>query len=78
MIAVTTDTRLNSMQSFYYGSYKHTRAYPLSDIDFKDFKNISWKCTAKPFSFSINNTTLPSNNALWFRSNLLENNLIKH
>ena len=37
------------------------------DIDFKDFINIYKKCTAEPYSFLINNTTVPSYNPLKFR-----------
>ena len=44
-----------------------------SDIDFKDFMNIYKKCTAEPYSFLANDTTLPSDNAVRFRKNLLEN-----
>ena len=43
-----------------------------SDIDFKDFVNIYKKCTAEPYSFLINNITLPSDDPLRFRKNLLE------
>ena len=42
-----------------------------SDIDFKDFMNIYKKCTAKPYSFLVNDTTLPSDDRLRFRKNLL-------
>ena len=42
-----------------------------SDIDFKDFMKIYKKCTAKPYSFLVNDTTLPSNDPLRFRMNLL-------
>ena len=41
------------------------------DIVFKDFMKIYKKCTAKPYSFLGNDTTLPSNNPLRFRKNLL-------
>ena len=41
-----------------------------SDINTKDFANIYRKCTAEPYSFLINDTTLPSNNPLRFRKNL--------
>ena len=44
----------------------------LSDIDFQDLKNLYKKCTAKPYSFLVINTTLTSNNSLHFRKNLLE------
>ena len=42
-----------------------------SDIDFKDFMNIYKKCTAKSYSFLVNDTTLPSDDPLRFRKNLL-------
>ena len=41
-----------------------------SDISTKDFANIYRKCTAEPYSFLINDTTLASNNPLRFRKNL--------
>ena len=43
-----------------------------SDIDFKDFMNIYKKCTKEAYSFLVNDTTLPSDNPLRFRKNLLE------
>ena len=43
-----------------------------SDIDFKDFMKIYQKCTAEPYSFLVNDTTLPSDNRLRFRENLLK------
>ena len=42
-----------------------------SDIDFKDFMKIFKKYTAEPFSFLVNDTTLPSDDPLMFRNNLL-------
>ena len=42
-----------------------------SDIDFKDFMKINKKYTKKPHSFLVNDTTLPSDNPLRFRKNLL-------
>ena len=44
----------------------------LSDIDFQDFMNLYKKCTAKPYSFLVIDTTLPSDNCLRFRKNLLK------
>ena len=38
-----------------------------SDIDFKDFINVYKKCTNKPYSFLVNDTTLASDNPLRFR-----------
>ena len=43
----------------------------LSDIDFKDFMKLYKGYTNKPHSFLVNDTTLPSDNTLWFRKNLL-------
>ena len=40
------------------------------DINTKDFANIYKKCTYEPYSFLVNDTTLPSNNPLRFRKNL--------
>ena len=36
----------------------------LSDIDFKDFMNLSQKCTAKPYSSLVIDVTLASDNIL--------------
>ena len=41
-----------------------------SDISAKDFENIYRKCTAEPYSFFVNDTTLASDNPLRFRKNL--------
>ena len=43
-----------------------------SDIDFKYFMNIYKRCTAKPYSFLVNYTTLALDNLLRFRCNILE------
>ena len=42
-----------------------------SDIDFKDFMKIFKKYTVESYSFLVNDTTLPSDNPLRFRKNLL-------
>ena len=42
-----------------------------SDIDFKNFTKIYKKCTAKPYSFLVNDTILPSDDPLRSRKNLL-------
>ena len=44
----------------------------LSDINFKDFMTIYKDYTAKPYSFLVNDTALPSNNNLRFRENILK------
>ena len=41
------------------------------NIDFKDFMNIYKKCTKEPYPFLVNDTTLPSDDPLRFRKNLL-------
>ena len=40
------------------------------DINTKDFANIYRKCTAEPYLFLANDTTLASNNHLRFRKNI--------
>ena len=40
-----------------------------SDIDFKGFIKIYKKCTAEPYSFLVNDATLPSDDLLSFRKN---------
>ena len=42
-----------------------------ADIDYKDFMKIYRKCTSEPYSFLIIDTTLPANDPLRFRKNLL-------
>ena len=43
-----------------------------SDIDFKDFIKIYKICTAEPYYFLVNDTTLPSDNPIRLRKNLLK------
>ena len=43
-----------------------------SDIDFKGFMKIYKKCTTEPYSFLVNDTSLPSDDPLRFRKNLLK------
>ena len=40
------------------------------DIDPQDFMNLYEKCTAKPYTFLVIDTTLASDNSLHFRKNL--------
>ena len=70
------DVRLNSTHFFIMKipNKKELQQIALnhsSDIDFKYFMKIYKKCTAKPHSFLVNDTTLPSNDPLRFRKNLL-------
>ena len=43
-----------------------------SDIDFQHFMKLYKKCTAKPYSFLVIDSTLASDNLLCFREDLLE------
>ena len=43
-----------------------------SDIDFKNFMKIYKKCTAGPYSILVNDATLPTDDPLNFRKNLLK------
>ena len=43
-----------------------------SDIGSQDFMNLYKKCTAKPYSFLVIDTTLTSDNHSRFRKNLVE------
>ena len=47
-------------------------SYHSSDIEFQDFINLYKKCTAKPYSFLVIDTTLASDNSSRFRNNFLE------
>ena len=49
-----------------------------SDVDFKNFMKIYKTCTAEPYYFLVNDTTLPSENPLRFRKNLLNEQIIDH
>ena len=43
-----------------------------SDIDFKDCMKIYKNCNSEPYSFLVNDTTLPTDDPLRFRKNLLK------
>ena len=70
---VRKDVRLNSTHFFIMKIPNKRELQQIalnhwSDIDFKDFMKIYKKCTTRPYSFLVNDTTLPS---LRFRKNLL-------
>ena len=74
---VPKDARLNSTHFFIMKvpNKRELQQIPLnhsSDIDFKDFMKIHKKCTREPYSFLVNDTTLPSDDLLRFRKNLLK------
>ena len=73
---VPKDVRLNSIHFFIMKIPNKRELQQIalnhsSDIDFKDFMNIYKKCTGEPYSFLVNDTTLPSDVPLRFRKNLL-------
>ena len=73
---VPKDVRLNSTHFFIMKIPNKRELQQIvlnhsSDIDFKDFMNIYKKCTKEPYPFLVNDTTLPSDNPLRFRKNLL-------
>ena len=43
-----------------------------SDLEFKNFMNLSKKCSARPFSFLVTDATLAADNPSSFKKNLLE------
>ena len=72
---VPKDVRLNSTDFFIMQIPNKRELQQIalnysSDIHFKDFMNIYKKCTTEPYSFLVNDTTLPSDNPLRFRKNL--------
>ena len=72
---VPKDVRLNTSQFFIIKIPNKRELQQIainhsSDINTGDFIEIYRKCTDKPYSFLVINTTLPSNNALRFRKNL--------
>ena len=64
---VPKDVRLNTTH-FFIAKIPNKRELPeiainhSSGINTKDFTNIYKECTAEPYSFLVNDTTLPSNN----------------
>ena len=73
---VSKDVRLNSTHFFIMKipnkrELQQTALNHSSDIDFKDFMKIDEKYTNESYSFLVNDTTLPSDDPLRFRNNLL-------
>ena len=73
---VPKDVRLNSTHFFIMKIPNKRKLQQIalnhsSDIDFKNFMQIYKTCTTEPYSFLVNDTTLPSDDPLRFRKNLL-------
>ena len=69
---VPKDVRLNSTHFLIKkipnkGELQQIAVNHSSDIDPKDFMKIYRKCASKPYSFLVNDTTLPADNPLRFR-----------
>ena len=76
-LKVPKDVRLNSTHFFIMkiSNKRELQQVALnhsSDIDFKDFIKLYKKCTAEPYPFLVNDTTLSSDDSLSFRKNFLE------
>ena len=74
---VPKDVRLNSTHFFIMKMSNKRELQQIasnhsSGIDFKDFMKIYKKCTVEPNPFLVNDATLPSDNPLRFRRNLLK------
>ena len=74
---VPKDVRLNSTHFFIMKIPNKRKLQQIvlnhsSDIYFKDFINIFKKYTKEPYSFLVNDATLPSDDPVRFRKNLLE------
>ena len=74
---VPKDVRLNSTHFFIMKIPNERELQRIalnhsSDVDFKDLFKIYRKCTAESYSFLVNDTTLPSDDPLRFRNNLLK------
>ena len=69
---VPKDVRLNSTHFFIMKipSKREIQQIALNHSSHIDFMNIYKKCTAKLYSFLVNDTTLPSDDPLRFRKNL--------
>ena len=74
---VQKDVRLNNTHFFIMKISNKSELQQIatnlsSNIYVKDFIKIYKRCTAEPYSFLVNDTTLPSDDPLSFRKNLLE------
>ena len=74
---VPKDVRLNSTHFFIMKIPNKRELQQIAlnhsfDTDFKDCTKIYEKCTTEPYSFLVNDATLPSDNPLRFRKNLLK------
>ena len=79
---VPKDVRLNSTHFFIMKIPNKRELQQIalnhsSDIDFKVFIKIYKKCTAEPYFFLVNDTTLPLDGRLRFRENLSKEYIIK-
>ena len=76
IVFITQSFRLNSTHFFIMKILNKRELQQItlnhsSDIDFKDFMKIYKECTKEPYSFLVNDTTLPLSDPLRFRHNLI-------
>ena len=74
--ALPKNIKLNSMHYFITkisneGELQQIESNHSSDIDFQDFMNFPKKCTTKPYSFLVIDSTFTLDNLSRFRKNLL-------
>ena len=77
LFSVPKEVRLNSTQYLMMKIHNKIELQQIAinhsaNIDYKDFMKIYKKCASEPYSFLTIDTTLPSNNTLRFRKNLLD------
>ena len=75
--SVPKEVRLNSTHYLTMKIYNRKELQNIvikhsADIDYKDFMKIYRKCTREPYSFFTIDITLPADNPLRFRKNLLD------
>ena len=75
-VAVPKNIRLNSTHYLLMKVWNKRELQQIafnhsSDIDFQDFMNLYKKCTAKPYSFLVIDTSVASDNSSRFRNKFL-------
>ena len=76
--SVTKEVRLNSTHYLIMQIHNKRELQQIAGIDYKDFLKIYRKYISELYSFLTIDTTLPSNNSLRFRKNLLDPLLKRH
>ena len=74
---VSKEVKLNSIHYLIMKIYNKRELQNIAtnhsaDVDFKNFMSFYRKCTSEPYSFLTIDSTLPGNNFLKFKENLLD------